>query len=86
MLIIYHSVHGCGSVQDSVVKSRRTRPWNYVLIDTDLTALQAMTYIEPIDWTVVEKIIIKERPSALLPTMGGQTALNCALDLVREGV
>jgi carbamoyl-phosphate synthase large subunit len=44
------------------------------------------TYIEPIHWRVVEKIIIKERPDALLPTMGGQTALNCALDLVREGV
>lgn len=44
------------------------------------------TYIEPIHWWVVEKIIAKERPDALLPTMGGQTALNCALDLVREGV
>lgn len=44
------------------------------------------TYIEPIHWQVVEKIIAKERPDALLPTMGGQTALNCALDLVREGV
>ena len=43
-------------------------------------------YIEPIHWTVVEKIIEKEKPDALLPTMGGQTALNCALDLVREGV
>ena len=43
-------------------------------------------YIEPIHWTVVEKIIEKERPDVLLPTMGGQTALNCALDLVREGV
>ncbi|CAG0878756.1 unnamed protein product [Cyprideis torosa] len=43
-------------------------------------------YIEPIDWTVVERIIEKEKPDALLPTMGGQTALNCALDLEREGV
>jgi carbamoyl-phosphate synthase large subunit len=43
-------------------------------------------YIEPIHWKVVEKIIEKERPDVLLPTMGGQTALNCALDLVREGV
>jgi len=43
-------------------------------------------YIEPILWNVVEKIIEKERPDALLPTMGGQTALNCALDLDREGV
>jgi len=43
-------------------------------------------YIEPIHWQTVEKIIEVEKPSALLPTMGGQTALNCALDLVREGV
>ncbi|MCZ6667241.1 MAG: carbamoyl-phosphate synthase large subunit [Gammaproteobacteria bacterium] len=43
-------------------------------------------YIEPIQWKVVEKIIEKERPDVLLPTMGGQTALNCALDLDREGV
>ena len=43
-------------------------------------------YIEPINWRVVEQIIEKEKPDALLPTMGGQTALNCALDLVREGV
>ena len=44
------------------------------------------TYIEPINWQTVAKIIEKERPDALLPTMGGQTALNCALDLDREGV
>ncbi|PHQ81375.1 MAG: carbamoyl phosphate synthase large subunit [Coxiella sp. (in: Bacteria)] len=44
------------------------------------------TYIEPIEWDVVAKIIEKERPDAVLPTMGGQTALNCALDLAREGV
>ncbi|MEJ2143145.1 MAG: carbamoyl-phosphate synthase large subunit [Gammaproteobacteria bacterium] len=44
------------------------------------------TYIEPIRWQTVEKIIEKERPDVLLPTMGGQTALNCALDLHREGV
>ncbi|MCR5085533.1 MAG: carbamoyl-phosphate synthase large subunit [Succinivibrionaceae bacterium] len=44
------------------------------------------TYIEPIHWKVVEKIIEKERPDAILPTMGGQTALNCALDLERHGV
>ena len=45
-----------------------------------------VTYIEPITWQMVAKIIEKERPDALLPTMGGQTALNCALDLAREGV
>jgi len=44
------------------------------------------TYIEPVTWQVVEKIIEKERPDALLPTMGGQTALNCALDLDKHGV
>ncbi|HUH88069.1 MAG TPA: carbamoyl-phosphate synthase large subunit [Pusillimonas sp.] len=45
-----------------------------------------VTYIEPITWQVVEKIIEREKPDALLPTMGGQTALNCALDLERHGV
>ncbi|HLE66805.1 MAG TPA: carbamoyl-phosphate synthase large subunit, partial [Burkholderiales bacterium] len=44
------------------------------------------TYVEPITWQTVARIIEKERPHALLPTMGGQTALNCALDLAREGV
>src|SRR5690349_8078521 len=44
------------------------------------------TYIEPITWQMVQKVIALERPDALLPTMGGQTALNCALDLAREGV
>ena len=43
-------------------------------------------YIEPVNWQACAKIIEKEKPNALLPTMGGQTALNCALDLVREGV
>jgi carbamoyl-phosphate synthase large subunit len=45
-----------------------------------------VTYIEPITWQMIAKIIERERPDALLPTMGGQTALNCALDLAREGV
>ena len=44
------------------------------------------TYIEPIIWSMVAKIIAAERPDALLPTMGGQTALNCALDLAKNGV
>jgi len=43
-------------------------------------------YIEPVNWKTVAKIIEREKPDALLPTMGGQTGLNCALDLVREGV
>jgi len=44
------------------------------------------TYIEPINWQTVERIIDRERPDAILPTMGGQTALNCALDLAKHGV
>ena len=44
------------------------------------------TYIEPIQWQVVSRIIEKEKPDAILPTMGGQTALNCALDLDKHGV
>src|SRR3990167_1230798 len=44
------------------------------------------TYIEPVQWPIIAKIIEKERPDALLPTMGGQTGLNCTLDLVREGI
>ncbi|WP_297836001.1 carbamoyl-phosphate synthase large subunit, partial [Pseudomonas sp.] len=58
---------------------------NPATIMTDPSMADA-TYIEPIKWQTVAKIIEKERPDALLPTMGGQTALNCALDLEREGV
>jgi carbamoyl-phosphate synthase large subunit len=58
---------------------------NPATIMTDPSMADA-TYIEPIRWETVEKIIEKERPSAILPTMGGQTALNCALDLNRMGV
>ena len=58
---------------------------NPATIMTDPDMADAV-YIEPITWRTVAKIIEKERPDALLPTMGGQTALNCALDLVREGV
>ncbi len=58
---------------------------NPATIMTDPETAEAV-YIEPIHWRTMERIIEKERPDALLPTMGGQTALNCALDLVREGV
>jgi carbamoyl-phosphate synthase large subunit len=58
---------------------------NPATIMTDPEMADAI-YIEPIRWQTVERIIEKERPDALLPTMGGQTALNCALDLAREGV
>ena len=58
---------------------------NPATIMTDPDMADAV-YIEPITWRTVAKIIEKEKPDVLLPTMGGQTALNCALDLVREGV
>ena len=58
---------------------------NPATIMTDPVMADA-TYIEPITWRTVAKIIEKEKPDALLPTMGGQTALNCALDLERHGV
>ena len=58
---------------------------NPATIMTDPEMADAI-YIEPINWRTVARIIEKEQPDALLPTMGGQTALNCALDLVREGV
>ena len=58
---------------------------NPATIMTDPNMADA-TYIEPIHWKIVEKIIAKEKPDAILPTMGGQTALNCALDLAKHGV
>ena len=58
---------------------------NPATIMTDPEMADAV-YIEPVHWQAIRQIIEKERPDALLPTMGGQTALNCALDLVREGV
>jgi len=58
---------------------------NPATIMTDPSMADA-TYIEPVEWRTVAQIIRTEKPEALLPTMGGQTALNCALDLVREGV
>src|SRR5690554_3366200 len=58
---------------------------NPATIMTD-PAMADATYIEPVEWRTVAAIIERERPDALLPTMGGQTALNCALDLAREGV
>jgi len=58
---------------------------NPATIMTDPETADAV-YIEPVEWRVVARVIERERPHALLPTMGGQTGLNCALDLVREGV
>lgn len=73
-------------------KSLREEGYEVVLVNSNPATIMTdpemadATYIEPIQWEVVEKIIEKERPDAILPTMGGQTALNCALDLERNGV
>ena len=73
-------------------KALRSEGYRVVLVNsnpatimTDPTMADA-TYIEPVEWKTVAEIIVREKPEALLPTMGGQTGLNCALDLVREGV
>ncbi len=73
-------------------KALREEGYRVVLVNSNPATIMTdpgtadVTYIEPITWQVVERIIEKERPDALLPTMGGQTALNCALDLARNGV
>ncbi|MEM7611917.1 MAG: carbamoyl-phosphate synthase large subunit [Pseudomonadota bacterium] len=73
-------------------KALREEGYRVVLINSNPATIMTdpdmadAVYIEPVHWTAVAKIIEKERPDVLLPTMGGQTALNCALDLVREGV
>jgi carbamoyl-phosphate synthase large subunit len=73
-------------------KALREEGYRVVLINSNPATIMTdpdvadATYIEPIHWRAVEKIIEKEKPEALLPTMGGQTALNCALDLARHGV
>jgi carbamoyl-phosphate synthase large subunit len=73
-------------------KALREEGYRVVLVNSNPATIMTdpgmadATYIEPISWQVVEKIIAKEKPDAILPTMGGQTALNCALDLHRHGV
>ena len=73
-------------------KALREEGYRVILVNSNPATIMTdpemadATYIEPITWQVVEKIIEKERPDALLPTMGGQTALNCALDLDKHGV
>ncbi|MEY2771419.1 MAG: Carbamoyl-phosphate synthase large chain [Pseudomonadota bacterium] len=73
-------------------KALREEGYKVILINSNPATIMTdpatadVTYIEPITWQTVEKIIAKERPHAILPTMGGQTALNCALDLWRNGV
>ena len=73
-------------------KALREEGYKVILINSNPATIMTdpatadVTYIEPITWQTVEKIIAKERPDAILPTMGGQTALNCALDLWHHGV
>jgi carbamoyl-phosphate synthase large subunit len=73
-------------------KALRAEGYRVVLVNSNPATIMTdpqmadATYIEPVTWQTVARIIEKERPDALLPTMGGQTALNCALDLAREGV
>ncbi|MCW8917574.1 MAG: carbamoyl-phosphate synthase large subunit [Gammaproteobacteria bacterium] len=73
-------------------KALREEGYRVILVNSNPATIMTdpgmadATYIEPITWQVVAKIIEKERPDALLPTMGGQTALNCALDLAKHGV
>ena len=73
-------------------KALREEGYKVILVNSNPATIMTdpgtadVTYIEPITWQVVENIIAKERPDALLPTMGGQTALNCALDLAKHGV
>ena len=73
-------------------KALREEGYKVILINSNPATIMTdpatadVTYIEPITWQTVEKIIAKERPDAILPTMGGQTALNCALDLWHNGV
>ncbi|WP_305459803.1 carbamoyl-phosphate synthase large subunit [Photobacterium leiognathi] len=73
-------------------KALREEGYRVILVNSNPATIMTdpemadATYIEPIHWEVVRNIIAKERPDAVLPTMGGQTALNCALDLERHGV
>ena len=73
-------------------KALRDEGYRVVLVNSNPATIMTdpdmadAVYIEPINWRMVEKIIAKERPDALLPTMGGQTALNCALELADRGI
>jgi len=74
------------------VRALREEGYRVILVNSNPATIMTdpeladATYVEPVSWKEVARIIEIERPDALLPTMGGQTALNCALDLVREGV
>ena len=80
----YSGVQACKALREEGFKVILINS-NPATIMTD-PATADVTYIEPITWPTVERIIAKEKPDAILPTMGGQTALNCALDLWRNGI
>ena len=73
-------------------KALREEGYRVILVNSNPATIMTdpgladVTYIEPLSWQMLEKIIAAERPDALLPTMGGQTALNCALDLAKRGI
>jgi len=73
-------------------KALREEGYKVILVNSNPATIMTdpemadVTYIEPVNWQMLEAIIARERPDTLLPTMGGQTGLNCALDLVRHGV
>ncbi|MGB7540507.1 MAG: carbamoyl-phosphate synthase large subunit [Burkholderiales bacterium] len=73
-------------------KALRAEGYKVILVNSNPATIMTdpemadVTYIEPVNWQMLEAIIARERPDALLPTMGGQTALNCALDLAQHGV
>src|SRR5688500_18752034 len=73
-------------------KALRAEGYRVILVNSNPATIMTdpemadATYIEPVSWQMIEKIIAIERTDALLTTMGGQTALNCALDLARNGV
>jgi carbamoyl-phosphate synthase large subunit len=73
-------------------KALREEGYRVILVNSNPATIMTdpemadVTYIEPITWQVIERIIAKEKPEAILPTMGGQTALNCAMDLYNNGV
>src|SRR6267142_5475793 len=74
------------------VKALKAEGYRIVLVNSNPATIMTdpeladATYVEPITWEIVAQIIEKERPDALLPTMGGQTALNCALSLRKNGI
>ena len=80
----YSGAQACKALRDEGFKVILVNS-NPATIMTD-PEMADVTYIEPITWEVLERIIEKEQPDAILPTMGGQTALNCALDLFRNGI